>query len=301
MVVWRRATFTDRMHFVYSGGLGLLILVLRHRVPGWDVLLPLHGAMLVLLAALVLNARRLPTAHAWYPLAMPLLLFHEVAHLSFLFANDWRDHYVLAFEAWLFPEPPTVWLGRHATLLATEVLQIGYLSYYGMLVVVATVLYRRNDPAPFAGVMAGTVLAYMLCYAIFIAFPTEGPAHTLRHLHTEPLPGGPLYGAVRFLQQGGVHGNAFPSAHVAGAMVPLLFAWRYAPRLAAWLAPLILLMCGAAVYDRYHNAVDVMAGIPPRRSYSGVRHVRPGGRRALTGLVTALARAPSAAGRPPAA
>lgn len=261
MALWRRATFTDRMHFVYFGGLGLLIIALRHRVPGWDVLLPIHGAMLVLLAALVLNAHRLPTAHAWYPLAMPLLLFHEVAHLTFLFADDWRDHYVLAFEARLFPEPPTVWLGRHATLLITEVLQIGYLSYYGMLIVVAALLYRRSDPAPFAGVMAGTVLAYMVCYAIFIAFPTEGPAHTLRHLHTDPLPGGPLYAAVRFLQQGGVHGNAFPSAHVAGAMVPLLFAWRYVPRLAAWLAPLVLLMCGAAVYDRYHYAVDVMAGI----------------------------------------
>jgi membrane-associated phospholipid phosphatase len=262
MAVWRRATFTDRMHLVYFGGLGLLILVLRHRVHGWDVLLPMHGAMLVLLAALVLNARRLPTAHAWYPLAMPLLLFHEVAHLSFLFANGWRDHHVLAIEAWLFPEPPTVWLGRHATTLTTEVLQIGYLSYYGMLIAVATVLYRRNDPGPFAGVMAGTVLAYMVCYAIFIAFPTEGPAHTLRHLHTEPLPGGPLYAAVIFLQQGGVHGNAFPSAHVAGAMVPLLFAWRYVPRLAACLGPLLLLMCVAAVYDRYHYASDVLAGIP---------------------------------------
>jgi membrane-associated phospholipid phosphatase len=66
---------------------------------------------------------------------------------------------------------------------------------------------------------------------------------------------------VRFIQRAGVHGNAFPSAHVAGAVVPLIFAWRYAPTLASWLSPLVVLLSVAAVYDRYHYASDVVAGI----------------------------------------
>ena len=64
--------------------------------------------------------------------------------------------------------------------------------------------------------MAATVLGYLTCYVIFLTFPTEGPAHTLRHLHTQPLPDGPLRSAVVFVQRAGTHGNAFPSAHVVG-------------------------------------------------------------------------------------
>jgi membrane-associated phospholipid phosphatase len=193
---------------------------------------------------------------------MPLITFPEVARLNFLFVDSWRDRSLLAFEAWLFPEPPTVSMGRIASPLVTEILQIGYLSYFFLLIVVAGVLFRRDDKAPFFGVVAASVLAYMACYILFVLIPMEGPAHTLRHLHSTALTGGPFLWLVRFAQQAGVHGNAFPSAHVAGAMPPLLFAWRYVPRLGAWLTPFVILLCIGAVYDRYHYASDVLAGIP---------------------------------------
>jgi membrane-associated phospholipid phosphatase len=258
---WQRANFADRMYLVYFVGVGILILVLRDRVPGWPSFLLLHLVCTVMVLALVVSAARFPAAHAWYPLAMPLITFEEVAQLNFLFVDGWRDRYLLAIEAWLFAEPPTVWLHHYASPLVTEILQIGYLSYFFMLIIVGGVLYRRVDKAPFFGVMAASVLSYMLCYVVFVTFPTEGPAHTLRHLHAAPIPGGPLYAVVTFTQKAGVHGNAFPSAHVAGAVAALIFAWRYAPRLAAWLTPLVGLLCVGAVYDRYHYASDAVAGL----------------------------------------
>jgi membrane-associated phospholipid phosphatase len=258
---WRRANFADRMYLVYFVGIGILILVLRDRVAGYPAFLALHVVCTAMVLWLVLRAHRFPTAHAWYPLAMPLITFEEVAQLNFLFVNAWRDHYVLAFEAWLFAEPPTVWLSRHASTVVTEILQIGYLSYFFLLIIVGSVLYWRADKAPFFGVMAASVLSYMLCYVVFVTFPTEGPAHTLRQLHSAPIAGGPLYALVTFTQRAGVHGNAFPSAHVAGAVAALIFAWRYARRLGACLTPFVLLLCVGAVYDRYHYASDVFAGL----------------------------------------
>lgn len=80
---------------------------------------------------------------------MPIAAFRLVAPLNLLLVGDWQDRHVLAFEGWLFPEPPTVWLGRFASPLVTEVVQIGYFSYYFMLIVVGGVLYRRTDRAPF--------------------------------------------------------------------------------------------------------------------------------------------------------
>ena len=238
-----------------------MILLLRHRLPGWPAFVQLHLVLVALLVSLVLAARRFPAAHAWYPLMMPLVTFPEVAHLNHLFVDAWQDHRLLAFEAWVFPEPPTVWLRRFASPLVTEILQAGYLSYFVLLLIVAGVLRRRADQGQFHGVIAASVLSYLLCYGVFVLVPMEGPVHTLRHLNSIPITGGPFHAAVTFVQRAGVHGNAFPSAHVAGAMPPLLFAWRYAPRLAAWLTPFVVLLCIGAVYDWYHYASDVMAGI----------------------------------------
>ena len=258
----RRANLADRLVLAYVAGVGVLILLLRHRVPGWPAFLALHVVSIALVGALVQNAGRWSTAHAWYPLALPLILFEEVAALNFLLVDGWRDHYLLAFEARLFAETPTVWLGRFASPLVTEMLSVGYFSYFLILIIVAGVFDRRADKAPFFGVMAASLLSYLVCYAVFIAFPTEGPSHTLRHLHIVSLTGGPFHEMVAYIQSSaGVHGNAFPSAHAAGAVAALVFAWRYAPKLAAWLTLPVVLMSIGAVYLRYHYASDIVAGV----------------------------------------
>ena len=66
---------------------------------------------------------------------------------------------------------------------------------------------------------------------------------------------------VRLIQNhGGVHGNAFPSAHIMLAFVVLVFVYKFLPRVAPFLLVPILLMCVGAVYDGYHYASDVAAG-----------------------------------------
>ncbi len=259
--LWQRAELTDRLYVAYFVGLGALIVLYRHRVDDWPALLAMHAAGLGLLAALVASSRRLPAAHAWYPLLMPLVTFPEVARLNLMVGDVWHDAQLLAIEASLFPEPPTFWLRHVVPLPVAELFQVGYLSYFLMLVIVAGLLRRRGLEAPFRGVMAATVLAYMFCYLVFLVWPMEGPAHTLRHLAGPPIASGPFHALVLLVQTAGVHGNAFPSAHVAGALPPLVFAWRHAPRLGAVLTLLVVLMGCGAVYDGYHYVSDVVAGI----------------------------------------
>ena len=255
------ATFTDRLYLGYFSGLTVAIVVLSHRVHGWEAYVALHAMLMALILALGALSRRLPHAHAWYPLLLPIIAFPEAAQLRDLFVDEWRDGHLLAIEAAIFPEPPTVWLSRFSSTVFSEILQGGYLSYFLFLPIVAGVLYLRDDKAPFHGVMAAVVLGYLTCYAIFLVFPTEGPAYTLRHLHTDPLPNGPLRSLVAFVQKAGTHGNAFPSAHAVGAVVPLIYARRYVPKVVPWLAALLLLMCVGAIYDRYHYASDMIGGV----------------------------------------
>ena len=259
--IWRRANFTDRLLLIYFTALAAAIVVRHDRVPAWPSFLALHAIVIALIIALVLNSRRWPHARAWYPLVIPLIAFLEAALLHDIFVGEWRDRYIIAFEARLFAQPPTVWLGHRSSVVFSELLQIGYLSYFLFLPAVAAILYMRSDPRPFFNLMAAVMLGYVSCYVLFLIFPTEGPAHTLRHLHTVPLPDGPFRFAVLFIQRAGTHGNAFPSAHVVGAVVPVIFAWRFVPQLAPWLTALLLLMCVGAVHDRYHSASDMAGGL----------------------------------------
>jgi membrane-associated phospholipid phosphatase len=259
-LVWAGAQLTDRLYVGYFVGLGVLITLFRHRVDHWPALLALHGAGLAFVFLAVTCARRLPGIHAWYPLLMPLVTFPEIATLNLLLVDAWRDGPLLAFEASLFPEPPVVWLRRVTPAVVAELFQAGYLSYFLFLVGVAGMLRRTGEEAAFRGVIAASVLAYLACYVVFLALPMEGPAHTLRPPSLPPVAGGPLHDLVLFVQRAGVHGNAFPSAHVAGAVPPLVFACGHRPRLGAVLAVLIVLMGCGAVYDGYHYASDVLAG-----------------------------------------
>ena len=233
----------------------------EHR--GW--LAGINVVCLVVIRLLQLWAKRSVVGeflHDWYPLGMFIVCFEEVSRLSFLVRDGWQDRYILALESRLFSVPPTVWLGRHGSWWLTEILEIGYFSYFVLLMIVGGVLYARADKRPFRQVMDTTVFAYLGCYLVFIFFPTEGPAHTLGAQHDFPLPGGPFHWVVQLIQRNaGVHGNAFPSAHVAGGVVALFFAWKYVPRLGLALTPLVALLCIGAVYDRYHYVADVIAGI----------------------------------------
>jgi membrane-associated phospholipid phosphatase len=261
VTLWRRALFTDRLYLGYFVGLGLLVVVFRHRVDGWPAILALHAAALAFIAAMVTGGRRVRVLHAWYPVVMPLVTFPEIARLNLLLVDAWRDAPLLALEAWLFTEPPTLWLRRITPPLVAELFQAGYLSYFLFLPGVAGLLAGRGEQAAFRGVIAASVLAYLACYGVFLACPMEGPAHTLPHLAWPPVASGPLHEIVLLVQRAGVHGNAFPSAHVAGAVPPLVFACRHLPRLGAILAVLIVLMGLGAVYDGYHYASDIVAGL----------------------------------------
>lgn len=260
----RNLNLTDRLYLVLLASLDLgLLLLPRGRIANgslWIVLNLMLLVAVVFLAAQTGRGRAWHFLHAWYPLIMFIVLFEQVAQLSFLFRSGWQDHYVLAFEERLFAVPPTAWLGRFRSPLVSEILNLGYFSYFVLLMIVGGVLYTWGNQRAFRQVMDANVIAYLICYVFFLIFPTEGPAHTLPPEHT-PRPAGPFYGMVALIQKyAGVHGNAFPSSHVAAGVVALLFARLYVPRLGIALTPLVILLCAGAVYDGYHYVTDVAAG-----------------------------------------
>ena len=205
-------------------------------------------------------------AHDWLPAIFFTSAFEEVSFLSLTLRGAWQNPTLIAWESALFALAPGEWLRHYSSRWFSELVEFGYASFYPLYPVVGGVLWTWRERPRFTGAFRRMTdalsVGYVICYTIYLLFPTRSPSHNVGiDTGTANSFGRPFHFLVRLVQgNAGVHGNAFPSAHVMLAVVVLVFAWRYLPRAAPWILVCMLLTCAGAVYDGYHYALDVIAG-----------------------------------------
>jgi len=256
----------DRLTVAYLIFSTALIAVCRHRIKHWEDLLPAHFGLMIIIASLAYarsrGVRILGLISHWYPPFLFLFFFEEVALTVHAIFSGWFDEYLIAADLALFGVHPTVWIEQFSSYWLNEYMQLVYTSYFLLTVGFGAYLWLRGRREEFAVFMASTCTAYYLSYLVFVLFPCESPYHTLRNLQHVDLTGGPFTGFINLIEKHGrVHGGAFPSTHVAGAMTVLFSAYRFARPLGYWLTALVFSICVSTVYGRYHYVVDVFAGI----------------------------------------
>ena len=258
----------DRIYVAVHVALTLLVCVRHERVEHWPwyVLWNICAiAAVLLLPHKQRDGRGWECAHDWLPAFFFLTVFEEVSFLSLSIRSGWQNAHLIAFESLVFAVPPIIWLHERAASWLVELLEFGYFAFYPLYPVVGGLLWawreRPGFPQAFRRLTDALSVGYVLCYATYLLFPTQSPANRLGVQQFGNAHGGPFQFIVRSIQDhGGVHGNAFPSAHIMLAFAVLMFAYRFLPRLAPWLLVPILLMCVGAVYDGYHYVSDVAAG-----------------------------------------
>lgn len=204
-------------------------------------------------------------AHDWLPAFFFITVFEEVSFLSLSIRGGWQNAHLIGFESLLFAVPPVLWMHEHASSWLVEFLEFGYFVFYPLYPVFGGMFWTWRERPQFAGAFRRLTdalsIGYVFCYVAYLSFPTQSPANRLGVQQIASAHGGPFQLMVHLIQsRGGVHGNAFPSAHIMLAFVVLVFVYRFLPRIAPWLLAPILLMCVGAVYDGYHYASDVVAG-----------------------------------------
>lgn len=255
----------DRLTLGYLAYSTALILICRSNIPRWQTLAPIHLGLMAMIAGLALardrKIRGLHTISYWYPTLLFLFFFEEIGLLVHAIFPGWFDEILIRADYALFGVHPTVWIEQYSSYWLNEYMQLVYTSYFLLTIGFGFALWRRGRRKEFEIFLASTCAAYFLCYVIFVWFPIESPYHTLRELQQVELAGGPFTAFINWLERHGrVHGGAFPSAHVAGSVVTLISACRFEKRSAVWVTPLVLSICLATVYGRYHYAMDVFAG-----------------------------------------
>jgi membrane-associated phospholipid phosphatase len=256
----------DRLTIAYLIFTTALIAVCRHNVKHWELLLPAHLGVIVVIVGLAYARSRgirfLSFISHWYPPFLFLFFFEEVGLTVHAIFPGWFDEYLIKADYALFSVHPTVWLEQFSSYWLNEYMQLVYTSYFLLTIGFGAYLWIRGKREQFAIFIASTCVAYYLSYVIFVLFPIESPYHTLRHLQQIELTGGPFTAFINLIEKHGrVHGGAFPSTHVAGATTVLFSAYRFARPVGYWLTALVFSICVSTVYGRYHYVVDVFAGI----------------------------------------
>ena len=157
----------------------------------------------------------------------------------------------LAFQAAL----PFRWL--------SELFCFAYFAYYLFVPVVFLGALFQRGYAVAEHILVATTATFFSCYTCFWLFPTLGP-HFWFPPHLGPMPyDGFLFNHLLYFLtgRGEILGGAFPSSHIAVALLLTLHARRSLPEVWPALAVITILMVPAVVYLRAHYAVDVLAGI----------------------------------------
>ena len=230
------ARWTTTLTASYLAMTAALIAILGTTVPGrvWLVAvhLTLSGSLLILNRARR-SAGILRVVRDWHPLMLFPLLYKEVERLAPVL-GDWRlTAAIPAWESALFAGQPSLYLSeRLAFVPLSEYLHFCYLSYVIVIPSVAAYWYVSGRHAAFGELLLLLSTVLLGSYLFFILLPVDSPYYLSQRLGP-PLSGHFFFDLVHQISaRGGARGGAFPSAHVSGAVVVSLVAWRHQRRLA---------------------------------------------------------------------
>jgi membrane-associated phospholipid phosphatase len=198
----------------------------------------------------------------WYPHLFFLFCFEEMGRLVHLVSPRWQDAKLIAFDRWLTGVNPSLWLERLAHPALNEFMQFAYFTYFLFLLILGGILYYRRDWESYWGVMTYSAIGYVFGYLISIFFPVQSPWFTFAGMWHSDLGGGTFTALINLIEKcGRVHGAAFPSQHVAGAVAALWGAWRHRRWVFWTFLPCVFCMCVSTVYVRNHYVADVFGGL----------------------------------------
>ena len=200
---------------------------------------------------------------AYVPLLFPVLYRQTAVIWPAL--HEWPfDAGLVWIEQVLWGAQPSLAFAQHAPWpWVSELFCAAYYAYYYFIPALLFTALLTRGYAEAERALFATALCFCGCYALFWLFPVVGPHYWFPPQAGPQLYKGYLFNHLLFLftSWGEVPAGAFPSSHVAVALVLTLQARRSAPRLFPFMLTVTALLCPAVVYVKAHYLVDVPAGI----------------------------------------
>lgn len=209
--------------------------------------------------------RWLTLFRVFYPVAVIIFAWLELKYLMTMITGDfWATPGIVKLDKLIFRVHPTVWAQKFYRPWLDELMSLFYIAYYLFLPLVALTLFCKGKRDATIAAFSLATLAYLSNFILFYLFPVLGPKHVafLKEIGSVESTGYVFARVNRFIQAwAGVRGAAFPSSHIAGALVWTLVALRHERKLGCVLLPLLLGVSLSTIYLGYHHAVDPLSGL----------------------------------------
>ena len=252
--------------------LGFVTLVIVLRGPLGDAavawMLGMHvlfGVMLYLYTRLHETDRVGRTLHTLYPLVMLLPLYTQIGLLNAPLGTDTILAHDVVIQGWedavFGSQISYTWIRKYPSVFWSGLLHLAYFSYYPLVTLGPPLLLLKGRHGDASAVVLATIVAYLVCFVTFVAYPVAGPNFAFAH------PTGPVREVwsaklvYTVLAGGSSFGAAFPSSHVAASTAATLALWRvWRPLGITFTGPLIFLII-ATVYCQMHYGIDAGSGL----------------------------------------
>jgi membrane-associated phospholipid phosphatase len=196
----------------------------------------------------------------FYPVLIVTALYTEVGMLNAA-QSVAHDPVVQGWDRALFGGQPSLdWIRSQPWPWLSAVLHVAYMSYYVIVPGAPLGLWLSGRRAASQQALLRIMATFYVCYTIFMIFPVAGPRYLFPMADNAATAVPPARVVHAILQSGSAWGTAFPSSHVAVAMVAALsalLAWR---KLGGPLTVLAILLALATVYGQFHYAIDAISG-----------------------------------------
>jgi membrane-associated phospholipid phosphatase len=256
----------DRATLVYAGAVGLALVYLAHDgdAPYWPWIATAHALLAV--GALVAPYARQTGAVGrflgdWYAMLLLPGLYGAIGVIN-LHQGRSFDLSVQQLEQFVFGSQISYrWIREFPNPAFSWVMHVCYLVYAVILYSAPAALWisRRYDAA--RRTLFAVACTFFACYLMFIVFPVAGPRYFFDLSRTAATDVWPARFVQWMLDSGDAWGTAFPSSHVAGAVVATGMAYRSWRRLGLILAPFTAGLVLSVVYGQFHYGVDALGGL----------------------------------------
>jgi len=265
---WYNFKLFDRNLIIYLALLSVLILIFGRNIDHWTFLFLLHLSFIILLFMLIpwLDKQKGPFfkfIRYWYIIIGLPYLYYDIGLYVHLIFSDIFDKIILFQEIWAFGTMPNIWLQQYVTPVLTEIMQVSYGIYWITIPLGGFIFYLRHQYDLYERLLHYVTFTFFFSYFCFIFFPVAGPRFVLADQITVSYEGLFLTKLLRgFVKDFGFRGGAFPSSHVAIAVVILIYIWHFKPKIAIGVfLPLVIALSLATVYGQYHYFTDVFTGL----------------------------------------
>jgi membrane-associated phospholipid phosphatase len=203
-----------------------------------------------------------------YIQALYILYFTECIWLSQLMFNGASfDAFFANLDFRIFGFQPAIQFPRYFQQyrFINEMFFFSYFFYYALVATGVWILFIRRHYKIAARTLFIISVSFFIMYVWFIFFPVKGPKYFFPELHAIWYSNFQGFFFTKIMKSvfnnTNLGGAAFPSSHVALALIAFLLNWKYNRYLVPVYLPLTILLFISTVYLYAHYFVDILAGI----------------------------------------